>query len=103
MLDGQSFTRAVMQHLDIDPDADGAASELARQMGWGPNSPRQVSRWLAGVHLPGYEPTMQMLERCGWLNVNTSNGAAAPEQLIGEIAARVAILQDHIYRERGRR
>lgn len=43
---------------------------LAETMGWKRGTERLVAKWLAGQNNPGYEKTMEMLEKCGWLAVS---------------------------------
>lgn len=63
------FVRAVMAALNC-----GSPMDLAEEMGWKRGTERLVAKWLAGSNKPGYEYTMEMLERCGWVNM----GADAP-------------------------
>lgn len=70
---GKEFVRAVMARLG----ADGPTA-LVKAMGWQDevNQASLISKWTGGTANPSYVPTMQMLEKCGWLKVDAKTRAA---------------------------
>jgi len=73
--DSKAFVRAVAKQLGAKGNVD-----FAEKMGWtGAQPPGNIGRWLAGKSSPSYENTMEMLERCGWLNMSEG---VQPQDLI---------------------
>lgn len=60
-------------------------------MGWKRGTERLVAKWLAGNNNPGYEKTMEMLERCGWLSLgeDARTREASPRDPLAELEATV--------------
>lgn len=69
-------------------------TELAVRMGWGPNTPRKVTRWLESETKPDYTSTMEMLEATGWLNMSADaqTDAASPRDPLERIAEGVTTI-----------
>lgn len=93
---GDELVRAVMRKLGCSSPA-----ELADAMGWRRGTERLIAKWLAGNNNPGYEKTLEMLERCGWLTLDGDARAAGltsrptPEELLAEVSLGMAALLDH--------
>lgn len=74
------FVRAVIDHLELKDSPRGrvkreelrGAGALAKKLGVERGT---VNRWLLGERTPEYQPTMEMLESCGWLNMTEAEAA----------------------------
>lgn len=89
---GPAFVRAVIDKLGLEDNPRQAsrdpwlkgANALADELRLGSNGYQRVWRWLVGRSTPEYEPTLAMLDRCGWLTEE------ARRSLVEAEAARVA-------------
>lgn len=90
---GKAFVEAVMVRLN----AHGPTA-LVRRMEWQNdiNKASLISKWTTGVTEPSYGPTMEMLEKCGWLTsldltpIKEAEGATAAEAAKQELGRQVA-------------